>query len=157
MMASSQAIITLCFLSGLLCSTVSACSSSGQHELYRVVRKTDEGGKQLVVATDEDARLYCRTNVPWKKCWWKPPRNGVRQVSFDILWPAMVRCCKQMTCTISKTILFLTILKFPRTKVKYSFKSKLAAMPKNRVLVRRAACWPEWEREWAHASKSRKI
>ena len=81
MMASSQAILTLCCLSWLLCSTVSACSSSGQHELYRVVRKTDEGGKQLVVATDEDARLYCRTNVPWKKCWWKPPRNGVRQVS----------------------------------------------------------------------------
>ena len=46
------------------------------------MRKTDEGGKQLVVATDEDARLYCRTNVPWKKCWWKPPRNGVREVSL---------------------------------------------------------------------------
>jgi len=29
---------------------------------------------------EEDARLFCKTNAPWKKCLWKPPRNGVRQV-----------------------------------------------------------------------------
>ena len=84
MMATSQAFLTFCLIAWLSLSNtrmVNACSSSSQHELYRVVRKTDEGGKQLVVATDEDARLYCRTNVPWKKCWWKPPRNGVREVS----------------------------------------------------------------------------
>jgi hypothetical protein len=56
------------------------CSGGSDHDEYRVIRKTDAGGKQLVVATEEDARLFCQTNVPWKKCWWKPPRNGVRQV-----------------------------------------------------------------------------
>ena len=55
------------------------CSSSEPAE-YRVLKKTDSGGKQLIVAVDEGAKLYCRTNVPWKKCIWKPPRNGVRQV-----------------------------------------------------------------------------
>ena len=55
------------------------CSSSEPAE-YRVLKKTDSGGKQLIVAVDESAKLYCRTNVPWKKCIWKPPRNGVRQV-----------------------------------------------------------------------------
>ena len=43
-------------------------------------RKTDSDGKQVVVGVEEDARLFCRTNAPWKKCLWKPPRNGVRQV-----------------------------------------------------------------------------
>jgi len=86
MMANSQAFLTFCCcVAWLSISTrmVNACSSSSQHELYKVVRKTDEGGKQLVVATDEDARLYCRTNVPWKKCWWKPPRNGVRELKCE--------------------------------------------------------------------------
>ena len=55
------------------------CSSSEPAE-YRVLRKTDSGNKQLIVAVDESAKLFCRTNVPWKKCIWKPPRNGVRQV-----------------------------------------------------------------------------
>ena len=55
------------------------CSSSEPAQ-YRVLKKTDTGGKQLVVAVDENAKLFCRTNVPWKKCIWKPPRNGVRQV-----------------------------------------------------------------------------
>lgn len=55
------------------------CSSSEPAE-YRVLKKTDSGGKQLIVAVDESAKLYCRTNVPWKKCIWKPPRNGVREV-----------------------------------------------------------------------------
>ena len=54
--------------------------STTEVTLYKVVRKTDEGNKQLVVATEENAQLFCQTNVPWKKCWWKPPRNGVRQV-----------------------------------------------------------------------------
>ena len=54
--------------------------STTEVKLYKVVRKTDEGNKQLVVATEENAQLFCQTNVPWKKCWWKPPRNGVRQV-----------------------------------------------------------------------------
>merc|ERR1712004_328182 len=83
MMANSQAFLTFCCLLSISTRMVNACSSSSQHELYRVVRKTDEGGKQLVVATDEDARLYCRTNVPWKKCWWKPPRNGVRELKCE--------------------------------------------------------------------------
>ena len=69
-------LVTLCFCAGV----VTGCSSSSEHDQYRVVRKTDAGGKQLVVATEENAALFCQTNVPWKKCWWKPPRNGVRQV-----------------------------------------------------------------------------
>ena len=60
--------------------SVLGCTSSEPAE-FRVLRKTDSGGKQVVVAVDENAKLYCRTNVPWKKCIWKPPRNGVRQVS----------------------------------------------------------------------------
>ncbi len=60
------------------------CSSSSVYDEYKVVRKTDEGGKQLVIATDENAQMYCQTNVPWKKCWWKPPRNGVRQVRTNV-------------------------------------------------------------------------
>lgn len=64
------------------------CSSSEPAE-YRVLKKTDSGGKQLIVAVDESAKLYCRTNVPWKKCIWKPPRNGVRQVRLSF-----IRCCK---------------------------------------------------------------
>ena len=69
-----------------LAGSGSACSG-GDEDKYRIVRKTDEGDKQLVVATEETAKMYCRTNVPWKKCWWKPPRNGVRQVStLDILF-----------------------------------------------------------------------
>ena len=64
----------------VLANPALACSGGGD-EKYRVIRKTDEGGKQLVVATEETARLFCQTNVPWKKCWWKPPRNGVREVS----------------------------------------------------------------------------
>ena len=66
-----------------LAGSGSACSG-GDEDKYRIVRKTDEGDKQLVVATEETAKMYCRTNVPWKKCWWKPPRNGVRQVSKRI-------------------------------------------------------------------------
>jgi len=58
------------------------CSSSEPAE-YRVLKKTDSGGKQLIVAVDESAKLYCRTNVPWKKCIWKPPRNGVRQLRCE--------------------------------------------------------------------------
>ncbi len=65
-----------------LCATASsdACSSSDEEEKYRVVRKTDSDGKQLVVAVGDSARLSCQTSVPWKTCMWKPPRNGVRQV-----------------------------------------------------------------------------
>ena len=62
----------------LLCE---ACTSSSAHDEYRVVRKSDSDGKQLVVAVGDDARLSCKTNIPWKKCIWKPPRNGVREVS----------------------------------------------------------------------------
>ena len=32
------------------------------------------------MALGDDARLSCETNVEWKKCIWKPPRNGVREV-----------------------------------------------------------------------------
>ena len=45
-----------------------------------MIRKSDSDGKQMVVAVGDDAKLSCETNVKWKKCLWKPPRNGVRQV-----------------------------------------------------------------------------
>ena len=56
------------------------CSSSPESEFdeFKITRKTEKNA--LVVGVDEDARLYCQTNVPWKKCVWKPPRNGVREV-----------------------------------------------------------------------------
>jgi len=86
----------LILASGLCCLTsVMGCSSSSPYDDYKVsvtsvvdmtlwvVRKTDEGNKQLVVATEENAQLFCQTNVPWKKCWWKPPRNGVRQLKCE--------------------------------------------------------------------------
>ena len=85
-----------------LAGSGSACSG-GDEDKYRIVRKTDEGDKQLVVATEETAKMYCRTNVPWKKCWWKPPRNGVRQVSSKstyfpinsfIMDRIIYNCCK---------------------------------------------------------------
>ena len=76
-----SAVVWILLLNGSVCS---ACSG-GDDDKYRIIRKTDEGGKQLVVATDEQAKLYCQTNVPWKKCWWKPPRNGVRQVSISVI------------------------------------------------------------------------
>ena len=76
----------ICLASGLcLTSSGTGCSSSSPYDDYKVVRKTDEGGKQLVVATEENAQLFCQTNMPWKKCWWKPPRNGVRQVPTYII------------------------------------------------------------------------
>ena len=88
-MSSSKAFNSYCVLIIwilALAGSGSACSG-GDEDKYRIVRKTDEGDKQLVVATEETAKMYCRTNVPWKKCWWKPPRNGVRQVStLDILF-----------------------------------------------------------------------
>ena len=70
----------------------SGCSSSDEEEKYRVIRKTDSDGKQLVVAVGDDARLSCQTSVPWKTCMWKPPRNGVRQVRRRELY---VRLSKQ--------------------------------------------------------------
>ena len=76
--------LSLCLLNFLLLSSfgggVECCSSSDAHDEYRVVRKSDSDGKQLEVAVGEDAKLSCQTNVKWKKCYWKPPRNGVRQV-----------------------------------------------------------------------------
>ena len=59
---------------------VDCCSSSPESEFdeFKITRKTEKNA--LVVGVDEDARLYCQTNVPWKKCVWKPPRNGVREV-----------------------------------------------------------------------------
>jgi len=62
-----------------------ACSSSSSHDEYHIIRKTDSDGKQLVVAVDDNARLSCTTNVDWKRCFWKPPRNGVRQVRYLII------------------------------------------------------------------------
>lgn len=72
------AILVICFLV-LNEQVVNGCSSS-EPATYRVLKKTDTGGKQLVVAVDENAKLFCRPNAPWKKCIWKPPRNGVRQL-----------------------------------------------------------------------------
>ena len=74
---------------------VLGCSSSEPDE-YRVLRKTDSGGKQLVVAIEENAKLFCRTNVPWKKCIWKPPRNGVREVYFNSIIIQEMQICKRM-------------------------------------------------------------
>ena len=53
-------------------------------------RKTDSDGKQVVVGVEEDAKLFCRTNAPWKKCLWKPPRNGVRQVGTICLGTKLI-------------------------------------------------------------------
>ena len=61
-------------------SVASGCSSSDNtYDEFKIMRKTKEN--ELMVAVDEDAKLHCMTNVPWKKCVWKPPRNGVREVS----------------------------------------------------------------------------
>ena len=68
-------------LFALIVTTASACSSSSEHDEYRVIRKSDSDGKQMVIALGDDARMSCQTNVPWKRCVWKPPRNGVRDVS----------------------------------------------------------------------------
>ena len=67
-----------------LAHAAAACSSSSAHDEYRVVRKSDSDGKQLVVALGDDARLSCQTNFEWERCVWKPPRNGVRQVRKDV-------------------------------------------------------------------------
>ena len=79
-----------------------ACSSSNVHDEYRVVRKTDAGGKQLVVATEENAQLFCQTNVPWKKCWWKPPRNGVRQVCNYLFTKSTLRYCATFSIKLTQ-------------------------------------------------------
>lgn len=60
-----------------------ACSSSNADDEYRVIRKSDSDGKQLVIAVGDDARMSCQTNVPWKICIWKPPRNGVRELRCE--------------------------------------------------------------------------
>eukprot|EP00096_Caligus_rogercresseyi_P013233 TRINITY_DN590_c0_g2_i1.p1 TRINITY_DN590_c0_g2~~TRINITY_DN590_c0_g2_i1.p1 ORF type:complete len:178 (-),score=19.38 TRINITY_DN590_c0_g2_i1:275-808(-) len=58
-----------------------ACNSKGgTYGDYRVTQKSDSNGKQVVVAMGENRKLSCQTNVPWKNCIWKPPRNGVRQL-----------------------------------------------------------------------------
>jgi len=80
-----KTLFWLCLASGLCLTTVTGCSSSSPYDDYKIVRKTDAGGKQLVVATEENAQLFCQTNVPWKKCWWKPPRNGVRQLKCEFV------------------------------------------------------------------------
>ena len=74
------AVAALSLLSILL-DAAAGCASSSEDERYRVVRKTDSDGKQLVVALGDNAKLFCHTSVPWKKCVWKPPRNGVKEVS----------------------------------------------------------------------------
>ena len=85
---NGNGVFFFCYLTAvtLVCSTFSfadACSSSSVHDEYKVIRKTDSDGKQLVVAVGDDARLSCQTNFSWKKCLWKPPRNGVRQVGLQ--------------------------------------------------------------------------
>ena len=74
-----RAVAALSLLSILL-DAAAGCASSSEDERYRVVRKTDSDGKQLVVALGDNAKLFCHTSVPWKKCIWKPPRNGVKEV-----------------------------------------------------------------------------
>jgi len=48
-----------------------------------VIHKTDSDSEKLVVELGEDARLFCKTNFPWKKCFWRPPRSGVKQVQLS--------------------------------------------------------------------------
>ena len=74
-----RAVAALSLLSILL-DAAAGCASSSEDERYRVVRKTDSDGKQLVVALGDNAKLFCHTSVPWKKCIWKPPRNGGKEV-----------------------------------------------------------------------------
>jgi len=74
-----RAVAALSLLSILL-DAAAGCASSSEDERYRVVRKTDSDGKQLVVALGDNAKLFCHTSVPWKKCIWKPPRNGVKEL-----------------------------------------------------------------------------
>jgi len=61
----------------------SGCTSSdsSQYNGHQIVRKTKEN--ELMVAVDEDAKLHCMTNSAWKKCVWKPPRNGVRELRCE--------------------------------------------------------------------------
>ena len=73
------AVAVLSLLSIFL-GSAAGCASSSEDERYRVLRKTDSDGKQLVVALGDNAKLFCHTSVPWKKCIWKPPRNGVKEV-----------------------------------------------------------------------------
>lgn len=49
---------------------------------YMVIRKTDSDSNKMIVELGEDALLFCRTNAPWKKCSWRPPRSGVKQVEL---------------------------------------------------------------------------
>jgi len=78
----SQCILLVHVVLILNWHSILGCTSSEPAE-FRVLKKTDSGGKQVVVAVGENAKLYCRTNVPWKKCIWKPPRNGVRQLRCE--------------------------------------------------------------------------
>uniref|UniRef100_A0A0K2T6R6 Ig-like domain-containing protein n=1 Tax=Lepeophtheirus salmonis TaxID=72036 RepID=A0A0K2T6R6_LEPSM len=76
-----QMAITLSLLFWYYSQEGESCwSKSGVYGEYRVIKKSDSDGKKLVVAIGEDAHLTCKTNAPWKKCVWKPPRNGVRQL-----------------------------------------------------------------------------
>ena len=79
-----RAVAALSLLSILL-DAAAGCASSSEDERYRVVRKTDSDGKQLVVALGDNAKLFCHTSVPWKKCIWKPPRNGVKEVRASVV------------------------------------------------------------------------
>ena len=81
--ALPSALAVLSLLSIALLDTAAGCASSGEDERYRVLRKTDSDGKQLVVALGDNAKLFCHTSVPWKKCIWKPPRNGVKEASMN--------------------------------------------------------------------------
>lgn len=81
-----RSVLRTPILLSVLClvgSVVDGCSSSNNVGEYRVIKKTDSDGKQVVVGVEEDARLFCKTNAPWKKCLWKPPRNGVRQLRCE--------------------------------------------------------------------------
>ena len=80
--ALHRAVAVLSLLLLIVLDTAAGCSSSNEDERYRVLRKTDSDGKQLVVALGDNAKLFCHTSVPWKKCIWKPPRNGVKEVSM---------------------------------------------------------------------------
>ncbi|TRY79127.1 hypothetical protein TCAL_12390 [Tigriopus californicus] len=80
---SKWMVVILSLTSILSHNVCQGCSRDSSDDEYRVVRRTDSDGKQLVVAVGDDARLSCQTNVPWKTCVWKPPRNGVRELKCE--------------------------------------------------------------------------
>merc|ERR1712168_1619484 len=131
-----KTLFWLCLASGLCLTTVTGCSSSSPYDDYKIVRKTDAGGKQLVVATEENAQLFCQTNVPWKKCWWKPPRNGVRQLKCEFVkgpnnQVTNINIIVQSLCKTFKNIM----REIGSANLKLMFQLKIETLIQNQLLL----------------------